>query len=100
MIICNVIQYFFWCLIIEEYEITSTKDSKLASNSEEKKLPKTIEEYEEQESKEAELLSLTGTGSKDRKTPVYTMNYQQSVSAEDVFLQVMFNIYFASLVSS
>lgn len=52
------------------------------------KAPKTIEEYEEQEAKEAEEFSRAGASIADRKVPEYSMNYQQSVSAEDVFLQV------------
>ncbi|XP_075991627.1 dynein axonemal assembly factor 6 [Anticarsia gemmatalis] len=54
----------------------------------EKDKPRTIEEYEEQEAKELENLGRVGTGLGERKTPEYTMNYQQSVSAEDVYLQI------------
>ncbi|CAB3231003.1 unnamed protein product [Arctia plantaginis] len=50
--------------------------------------PKTIEEYEEEEAKELEKLGQVGSGLGDRRTPEYTMNYQQSVSAEDVYLQI------------
>ncbi|CAG9784378.1 unnamed protein product [Diatraea saccharalis] len=52
------------------------------------KTPKNIEEYEEQQDKEAEELSHSGGTVGSRKTPEFTMNYQQSVSAEDVFLQI------------
>lgn len=72
--------------IFSEYEITSTRDK--LPQSDKIKSPKTIEEYEEQEAKEAEELSRAGAAIADRKVPEYTMNYQQSVSAEDVFLQV------------
>ena len=69
--------------------ITETRNSNIALASSQK-LPANIEEYEEQQAKEAEQMSKVGFGSGDRKTPAYTMNYQQSVSAEDVFLQVCF----------
>ncbi|XP_013133590.1 PREDICTED: protein PIH1D3 [Papilio polytes] len=69
------------------YQITSNRD-KVPCLEKDTKAPRTIEEYEEQEA--AELDSLVGPcgGVEDRKTPEYTMNYQQSVSAEDVFLQM------------
>ncbi|KAJ2953666.1 hypothetical protein O0L34_g1281 [Tuta absoluta] len=71
------------------YEITSTRDKLPAPiQEEEKKAPKTIEEYEEQEAKEAEDASKVGYGIGDRKVPEYTMNYQQAVTAEDVYLQI------------
>lgn len=57
------------------------------------KTPRTIEEYEEQEAKAAEELGQVGAGLGDRKTPEYTMNYQQAVTAEDVFLQVSNRIF-------
>ncbi|XP_041976613.1 dynein axonemal assembly factor 6 [Aricia agestis] len=68
------------------YEITSTKDNAGARNT--KKVPTSIEEYEQQEAEEMDLLSKSGGGVGDRKTPSYTMNYQQSVGAEDIFLQI------------
>ncbi|XP_049866506.1 dynein axonemal assembly factor 6 [Pectinophora gossypiella] len=69
------------------YEITSTRD-KIPPESTEKKAPRTIEEYEEQEAKESEEAGKVGAGIDDRKVPEYSMNYQQAVSAEDVFLQI------------
>lgn len=54
----------------------------------EKTIPRNIEEFEEQEAREAAELGNVGAGIGNRKTPEYTMNYQQSVTAEDVFLQV------------
>lgn len=72
--------------LLSEYEITSTRDQR--PQTDEKITPKTIEEYEEQEAKEAEEFSRAGVAITDRKVPEYTINYQQSVSAEDVFLQV------------
>ncbi|KAI8427930.1 hypothetical protein MSG28_002264 [Choristoneura fumiferana] len=50
--------------------------------------PRTIEEFEEQEAKEAEELGRVGAGIDDRKIPEYTMCYRQAVTAEDVFLQI------------
>ncbi|XP_047515398.1 dynein axonemal assembly factor 6 isoform X1 [Pieris napi] len=69
------------------YEITSTRNS-ISTMKEVTKTPKTIEEYEALEAEEADQLSKVGAGIPDKKTPSYTMNYQQSVSAEDVFLQI------------
>ncbi|CAH1644889.1 unnamed protein product [Spodoptera littoralis] len=69
-----------------EFEISSTRGK--VPPPEEKKGPKTIEEFEEQEAKEIESLGKAGVGLGDLKTPEYTMNYQQSVSAEDVYLQI------------
>ncbi|XP_053604104.1 dynein axonemal assembly factor 6 [Plodia interpunctella] len=68
------------------YEISSTRNK--VPPSEEKKVPKNIEEFEEQEAAEAESLGQVGTGISGRKLPEYTMNYQQAVTAEDVFLQI------------
>ncbi|KAJ8729398.1 hypothetical protein PYW08_000979 [Mythimna loreyi] len=68
------------------FDISSTR-GKIPSAGD-AKTPKTIEEYEEQEAKEAETLGMTGAGLGGLKTPEYTMNYQQSVSAEDVYLQI------------
>ncbi|CAG5051414.1 unnamed protein product [Parnassius apollo] len=68
------------------YEITSNRDKETSVTTNIAKAPRTIEEYEEQEAIEIEKLG--GVGSGDRKTPEYSMNYQQSVSAEDVFLQI------------
>ncbi|XP_028034662.1 protein PIH1D3 [Bombyx mandarina] len=70
-----------------EYEITSVR-GKIPATERDPKDPKTIEEYEELEDRAAEDLCRIGAGLDDRKTPQYTMNYQQSVSAEDVFLQI------------
>lgn len=70
-----------------EFEVTSTRTHETSSENVQK-LPNTIEEFEEQEAKEAEQLGQVGAGIVVRKTPEYIMNYQQSVSAEDVFLQV------------
>ncbi|PZC82410.1 hypothetical protein B5X24_HaOG210451 [Helicoverpa armigera] len=69
------------------FDITSTR-GKIPPPEEKTKTPKTIEEYEEQEAKEIDNLGRAGTGLGDLKTPEYTMNYRQSVSAEDVFLQL------------
>ncbi|CAG4944655.1 unnamed protein product [Colias eurytheme] len=68
------------------YEITSSRDK--VKQNDAKQTPKTIEEYEAQEAEEAEQLGCVGAGIADRKVPAYTMNYQQSVTAEDVFLQI------------
>ncbi|OWR50593.1 dynein axonemal assembly factor 6 [Danaus plexippus] len=70
------------------YEVTSNRDTKVSQNQDVSKYPKTIEEFEQQEAEEAENMGKVGFGAGDRKTPEYTMNYQQSVSAEDVFLQM------------
>ncbi|KAL4708117.1 hypothetical protein ACJJTC_009896 [Scirpophaga incertulas] len=69
-------------------EITSTRDKIPEAADDSKNVPRNIEEFEEQQDKEAEEMSLVGGGVMNRKTPVYTMNYQQSVTAEDVFLQI------------
>ncbi|CAK1549954.1 unnamed protein product [Leptosia nina] len=69
------------------YEITSNR-ADVVNQKETKKAPKTIEEFEAQEAEEADLLGRVGAGITDKKSPAYTMNYQQSVSAEDVFLQI------------
>lgn len=74
--------------MIADYEVTSNRDTKVSQNQDVSKYPKTIEEFEQQEAEEAENMGKVGFGAGDRKTPEYTMNYQQSVSAEDVFLQV------------
>ncbi|CAH0725869.1 unnamed protein product, partial [Brenthis ino] len=74
-------------LVPTNYEITATRD-KNSTPILSQKTPSNIEEYEEQQDKEAEQMSKVGFGTGDRKTPTYTMNYQQSVSAEDVFLQI------------
>lgn len=74
---------FIFC-ILPEYEITSTR----VKPPDKKRTPKTVEEYEEQEAREVEELNRAGATIANRKVPEYTMNYQQSVSAEDVFLQV------------
>ncbi|XP_063839233.1 dynein axonemal assembly factor 6 [Ostrinia nubilalis] len=70
-----------------DYEITSNR-GKLPPADVAKNTPKNIEEFELQQEKEAEELSFVGGGVTDRKTPEYKMNYQQAVSAEDVFLQI------------
>ncbi|XP_072936699.1 dynein axonemal assembly factor 6 [Epargyreus clarus] len=70
------------------YEITSLKDRVKSAELDSKDTPKTIEEYEQREAEEAEKLGQAGAGVLDRKTPDYTMNYQQAVTAEDVFLQI------------
>lgn len=75
----------FW-FKLSGFDITSTRDKLPAEDV--NKTPRTIEEYEEQEAKAAEELGQVGAGLGDRKTPEYTMNYQQAVTAEDVFLQV------------
>ncbi|CAH0404850.1 unnamed protein product [Chilo suppressalis] len=72
---------------VSNYEITSSR-GKMPTADSTQKTPKNIEEFEEQQDKEAEELSLVGGGIANRKTPKYTINYQQSVSAEDVFLQI------------
>ncbi|VVD01797.1 unnamed protein product [Leptidea sinapis] len=69
-------------------EITSNRDNVPNEQKGCTKTPKTIEEFEAQEAEEAEKLGQVGAGLSDRKTPVYTMNYQQAVTAEDVFLQI------------
>ncbi|XP_063376803.1 dynein axonemal assembly factor 6 [Cydia fagiglandana] len=74
-------------LVSSGCEITSTR-GKLPNNENIKSTPNTIEEFEEQEAKEAEELSHVGAGLDGRKAPEYTMNYRQAVSAEDVFLQI------------
>ncbi|XP_026727322.1 protein PIH1D3 [Trichoplusia ni] len=68
------------------FDITSNRDK--VAVAEEKNPPKTIEEYEEQVAKELDSVGHVGVGLGDRKCPEYTMNYQQSVSAEDVYLQI------------
>ncbi|KAM3964756.1 dynein axonemal assembly factor 6 [Aphomia sociella] len=70
------------------YEITSSRDKIRSHENNIKKTPKTIEEFEEQEANDANELGQVGAGLGDRKVPDYTMNYQQSVTAEDVFLQI------------
>ncbi|XP_059060582.1 dynein axonemal assembly factor 6 [Achroia grisella] len=70
------------------YEITSSRDQVPPPENSVKDVPKTIEEFEEQEAREANELEQVGGGLGDRKVPEYTMNYQQSVTAEDVFLQI------------
>ncbi|XP_013168195.1 PREDICTED: protein PIH1D3 [Papilio xuthus] len=70
------------------YEITSNRDKVPCPSTNDTKGPRTIEEYEEQEAAELDSLAGPGGGAGDRKAPEYTMNYQQSVSAEDVFLQM------------
>ncbi|KAG6452534.1 dynein assembly factor 6, axonemal [Manduca sexta] len=70
-----------------EFEISSTRD-KIPLTTNISKQPKNIEEFEEQEAREAEELGRVGAGIDGRKTPEYSMNYQQSVTAEDVFLQI------------
>lgn len=82
------------------YEITSNRGAIPSSTDNAKNTPKSIEEFEEQQEKEAEALSFVGGGIGDRKTPEYTMNYQQSVTAEDVFLQVGIFINISNRVSS
>ncbi|XP_038208327.1 dynein assembly factor 6, axonemal [Zerene cesonia] len=69
------------------YQITSSRD-KINKQNDTKEMPKTIEEFEAQEAEEAEQLGSVGAGIGERKVPAYTMNYQQSVTAEDVFLQI------------
>ncbi|XP_013188781.1 dynein axonemal assembly factor 6 [Amyelois transitella] len=68
------------------YDISSTRDKIPLSDV--NKTPKNIEEFEEQEAAEAEALGQVGAGLSGRKVPEYTMNYQQAVTAEDVFLQI------------
>ncbi|KOB73854.1 Uncharacterized protein OBRU01_10035 [Operophtera brumata] len=68
------------------FDITSTRDKMPAEDV--NKAPRTIEEFEEQEDKAAEELGQVGAGLGNRKAPEYTMNYQQAVTAEDVFLQI------------
>ncbi|GBP48177.1 Protein PIH1D3 [Eumeta japonica] len=69
-------------------EITSTRDKNVKNISEGMRIPKTIEEFEEQEARECEEMGRVGAGLKDRPTPPYSMTYQQAVTAEDVFLQI------------
>ncbi|XP_023939145.2 dynein axonemal assembly factor 6 [Bicyclus anynana] len=71
-----------------KYDITVTRENNNSRDLPTMKTPKTIEEYESLEAEEAENMGKVGFGERDRKTPVYTMNYLQSVSAEDVFLQM------------
>lgn len=77
-------------LSLAGFDITSTRGKIPADESH--KTPKTIEEFEEQEEKAAEALGQVGAGIYNRKAPEYTMNYQQAVTAEDVFLQVSWKI--------
>ncbi|KAJ0181886.1 hypothetical protein K1T71_002608 [Dendrolimus kikuchii] len=74
-------------LPVTDYQITSNR-GKLPPVEIVKKTPRNIEEFEEQQTREAEELGKIGAGIDNRKTPEYTMNYQQSVTAEDVFLQI------------
>lgn len=76
----------YLCFYVLEFDISSTRGK--IPPSEAPKTPKTIEDYEEQEAKAMENLGMVGSGLGGLKTPEYTMNYQQSVSAEDVYLQV------------
>ncbi|XP_039765052.1 dynein assembly factor 6, axonemal [Pararge aegeria] len=71
-----------------KYDITTTRQNKNSTALNTNNTPKTMEEYEQQEAQEAEQMGKVGFGAGDRKSPVYTMNYLQSVSAEDVFLQI------------
>ncbi|XP_045782042.1 dynein axonemal assembly factor 6 [Maniola jurtina] len=71
-----------------KYDISTTRENKSSLDFQTNTTPKTIEEYEQQEAEEAEQMGKVGFGAGDRKTPAYTMNYLQSVSAEDVFLQM------------
>ncbi|XP_034829011.1 dynein axonemal assembly factor 6 [Maniola hyperantus] len=71
-----------------KYDFSTTRGNESSSDLQTNKTPKTIEEYEQQEAEEAEQIGKIGFGEGDRKTPAYTMNYLQSVSAEDVFLQM------------
>lgn len=68
-----------------EIEITATRNK---APPVEDRTPRTIEEYEDQEAKELEEVGKVGTGLEKRQAPDYAMSYQQSVSAEDVYLQV------------
>ncbi|XP_050362404.1 dynein axonemal assembly factor 6 [Nymphalis io] len=70
------------------YEISTSRDNKKSETAKTDKTYKTIEDYEIQQTEDAELMGTTGLRVEDRKAPAYTMNYQQSVSAEDVFLQM------------
>ncbi|XP_045459034.1 dynein axonemal assembly factor 6 [Melitaea cinxia] len=75
-------------LHLTDYEITSSRGNKKPETLKDQKLPRTIEEYELQQAEEVEQMGKTGLGAEDCKAPAFTMNYQQSVSAEDVFLQM------------
>ncbi|KAG7311446.1 hypothetical protein JYU34_002488 [Plutella xylostella] len=70
----------------KDFEITSTRSENPADHKQEH--PRSIEEYEEQEARRAEAQSHAGAGVGGRRAPEYTMNYQQAVTAEDVFLQI------------
>ncbi|XP_068621449.1 dynein axonemal assembly factor 6 isoform X1 [Battus philenor] len=70
------------------YDITSNRSNVQSHQMDDKKTPRTVEEYEEQEAAEIEKLGSMGSGVENRKTPQYSMNYQQAVTAEDVFLQM------------